>query len=85
MKPRADARNGDYSAVPAYLRDQNFVPASEKNTDYKYPHMFPDHFVKQRYMPEGYQNRVYYRPSEQGNEAKLKARLERRFGREKKT
>ena len=80
----ADAQNGDYSAVPAYLRDQSYAPPNEKNSDYKYPHVFPDHFVKQTYMPQGYESRVYYRPSEQGNEAKLKARQERRFGREKK-
>lgn len=80
-----DAENGDYQAVPAPLRDQSYVPANEKNFDYRYPHEFPDHFVKQNYMPKGFENRVYYKPSEQGNEAKLKARLERRFGREKKT
>ena len=81
---QADAEGGNYSAVPVYLRDQNMVPKNEKNSDYKYPHMFPDHFVKQTYMPEGFETRVYYRPSEQGNEAKLKARLERRFGKDKK-
>ncbi len=80
-----DAENGDYQAVPAPLRDQSYVPANEKNFDYRYPHEFPEHFVKQNYMPKGFENRVYYKPSEQGNEAKLKARLERRFGREKKT
>ncbi|MBN1778585.1 MAG: replication-associated recombination protein A [Clostridiales bacterium] len=80
----ADAQSGEFTAVPVYLRDQNFVPPNEKNWDYKYPHEFPDHFVKQTYMPKGYENRVYYRPSDQGSEAKLKARLERRFGKDKK-
>ncbi|MFH1513431.1 MAG: replication-associated recombination protein A [Bacillota bacterium] len=80
----ADAQNGDFSAVPACLRDQSYTPLNEKNKDYKYPHEFPEHFVKQTYMPAGYESRVYYHPSEQGGEAKLKARLERRFGREKK-
>jgi len=81
----ADAQNGDFSAVPEPLRDQSYTPQNEKNTDYQYPHIFPEHFVKQTYMPKGYENRVYYRPSDQGSEAKLKARLEHRFGREKKT
>ena len=81
----ADAQNGDYSAVPEYLRDQSYAMPHEKTTGYQYPHLFPDHFVKQTYMPEGYEDSVYYRPSEQGAEAKLKARLERRFGKEKKT
>jgi len=78
-----DAQKGGFSAVPAYLRDQNYTPKNEKNNDYKYPHEYPDHFVKQTYMPKGYENRIYYRPSDQGGEAKLKARLERRFGKDK--
>ncbi len=80
----ADAQNGNYSAVPVYLRDQSMVPKNEKSNDYLYPHMFPEHFVKQTYMPKGFETRVYYHPSDQGNEAKLKARLERRFGKDKK-
>ncbi len=80
----ADARNGDFSAVPAYLRDQSYAMPHEKTMGYKYPHDYPGHFVKQTYMPKGFENHVYYHPSDQGNEAKLKARLERRFGREKK-
>ncbi len=81
----ADAQNGNYSAVPEYLRDQSYVQPHEKTDGYQYPHNFPDHFVRQTYMPNGYENRVYYHPSDQGSEAKLKARLERRFGKEKKT
>ena len=80
----ADARSGNFSAVPAYLRDQSYAQPHEKTDGYQYPHNFPGHFVKQTYMPEGYENRVYYHPSDQGNEAKLKARMERRFGGEKK-
>ena len=76
----ADAEAGGFSAVPEYLRDQSYAVSHKDTPQYKYPHDYPDHFVKQTYMPEGYEHKVYYRPSEQGNEAKLKARLERRFG-----
>ena len=31
-------------------------------------------------MPQGYEDRIYYRPGDLGNEAKLKARMERRMG-----
>ena len=78
----ADAQKGNFTAVPSYLRDQSYTPANEKDASYQYPHLFPDHFVKQTYMPAGYEHRVYYRPSDQGNEAKLKTRLERRFGKD---
>lgn len=76
----ADAEKGGFSAVPTYLRDQSYATPHAKTPQYKYPHDYPEHFVQQTYMPEGYEGHVYYQPSEQGNEAKLKARLERRFG-----
>ncbi|HNW87898.1 MAG TPA: replication-associated recombination protein A [Candidatus Limiplasma sp.] len=76
----ADAEAGGFSSVPPYLRDQSYAIEHAKTPQYKYPHDYPGHFVQQTYMPEGYENRVYYQPSEQGNEAKLKARMERRFG-----
>jgi len=76
----ADAEKGGFSAVPTYLRDQSYAIPHEKTPQYKYPHDYPEHFVQQTYMPEGYERHVYYQPGEQGNEAKLKARLERRFG-----
>ncbi|MDD3921021.1 MAG: replication-associated recombination protein A [Eubacteriales bacterium] len=79
----ADAEKGDFSAVPEYLRDQSYSIPHKDTGGYLYPHDYPDHFVKQTYLPKGYENRVYYQPGELGNEAKLKARLARRFGRAK--
>jgi len=80
----ADAEKGGFSAVPEYLRDQSYAIDHQHTPKYKYPHDYPGHFVEQTYLPEGYENKVYYRPGEQGNEAKLKARQERRFGERKK-
>ncbi len=76
----ADAKQGNFTAVPPYLRDQSYQTPHQKTPEYKYPHLYPGHFVKQTYMPQGYEHTVYYHPSEQGHEAKLKARHERRFG-----
>ena len=76
----ADAESGGFSAVPEYLRDQSYAVKHKDTPQYKYPHDYPDHFVQQTYLPPGYEDRVYYQPSEQGNEAKLKARFARRFG-----
>ena len=76
----ADAEKGGFSAVPEYLRDQSYAVDHKNTPRYKYPHDYPGHFVQQTYLPEGYENRVYYHPGEQGNEAKVKARMERRFG-----
>ena len=77
-----DARKGDFSPVPVYLRDQSYAMPHAKTPDYKYPHMYPDHFVRQTYMPPGYEHKVYYRPTAQGHEAKLKLRHLRRYGAE---
>ena len=44
--------------------------------DYKYPHDYPDHFVKEEYLPENLKGRTYYRPTEQGFEKEIKKRLE---------
>ena len=76
----ADAEKGDFSPVPPYLRDQSYAIPHEKTPEYRYPHNYPEHFVKQTYMPPGYENKVYYVPSRQGHEGKLKERMERRFG-----
>ena len=76
----ADAEKGGFSAVPEYLRDQSYAKPHASTPGYLYPHDYPDHFVKQTYMPEGYEHKVYYVPSEQGHEARLKQRMERRFG-----
>lgn len=78
-----EAKKGDFTAVPPYLRDQSYQVPHAKTPQYLYPHDYPGHFVKQTYMPKGYEHSVYYHPSEQGHEAKLKARHERRFGAEK--
>ena len=64
--------------MPPYLRDQSYRLPHEKTPDYLYPHDFPGHYVRQTYMPPGYEETVYYHPSDQGHEAKLKERMRRR-------
>ena len=76
----ADAEKGDFTPVPPYLREQSYKLPHQITPDYKYPHDYPGHFVKQTYMPPGYEDRVYYEPSDQGHEAKLRQRMERRGG-----
>ncbi len=76
----ADAQKGNFSPVPPYLRDQSYALPHEKTPGYLYPHDYPEHFVQQAYLPPGYENVRYYIPSSQGHEAKIKQRMERRFG-----
>lgn len=76
----ADAQKGGLTPVPPYLRDQSYATPHARTPQYKYPHDYPGHFVRQAYMPPGYEHTVYYRPTGQGHEAKLRDRHARRFG-----
>lgn len=45
---------------------------------YRNPHEFPDHDVPQQYLPDALKDRRYYFPTDQGQEASIRDRLERR-------
>lgn len=68
-----DARNNPDDNVPPYLKDTHFASAGAKKLSgqYKYPHDFGG-YVKQQYLPDSLKDRVYYRPSKNGYEAKIK-------------
>ena len=63
--------------VPVHLRDTHYKGAKTfgHGVGYKYPHDFPNHFVRQRYLPEKI-SAHYYRPTTQGAESDIKRRLE---------
>ncbi|MFB6350416.1 MAG: replication-associated recombination protein A, partial [Bradymonadaceae bacterium] len=44
---------------------------------YKYPHNFSGNYVSEEYLPEKLRGRRYYEPSENGEEAEIKKRLEK--------
>lgn len=69
----ADIRNKPIGRVPPHLRDTHYRGAKELgHTGYKYPHNYPDHYVKQQYLPDSLQGVTYYRPSDQGKENHIK-------------
>lgn len=45
---------------------------------YLYPHNYPGAWVKQEYLPEDLKSRTFYRPSRQGREKEIRARMEKR-------
>ena len=70
-----DVREGRTLPVPDYLKDASY-PGAERlghGVGYKYAHSFEGHWVDQDYIPT---TRIYYRPTEQGHERTLKARLD---------
>jgi putative ATPase len=44
---------------------------------YEYDHDAPERFSGQSYFPDGMERQTFYRPTEEGAEAVLKAKLER--------
>ena len=43
---------------------------------YRYPHNFEGHYVPEEYLPDELQGSRFYEPSESGEEARIKERLE---------
>ncbi|MDO4572676.1 MAG: replication-associated recombination protein A [Clostridia bacterium] len=76
----ADAENSLDEPVPLHLRDTSYAGAKQlgHGAGYKYPHDYPGHWVRQAYMPASVQGRRYYRPSDQGQEAKIRENHEKR-------
>jgi putative ATPase len=71
-----DVKNRRTEAVPKHLKDASYKGAAklDRGKDYKYAHDYPNHYVKQEYMPH---QSKYYEPTTQGYEAKIKERLEK--------
>lgn len=63
-----------HAGVPPYLQDQTFRKDAHRGQVYQYPHDFPGHYVPQRYLPEELADSVFYRPSDQGAEARVHPR-----------
>ncbi|HEX2749256.1 MAG TPA: replication-associated recombination protein A, partial [Verrucomicrobiales bacterium] len=76
-----EVQEGRTLAVPLHLRDAGYSGAKQlgHGRDYQYSHDFEGNYVPQAYLPEG---RRYYTPTENGQEARIKERLDywrRRF------
>ena len=52
----------DTGTVPEHLKDSHYSGAKELNhgIGYMYPHSFPNHYVKQQYLPDRIKNEIYY-------------------------
>lgn len=57
-----DIATRDTGNIPAHLQDSHYSGAGKMGhgVGYKYPHMFPNHYVKQQYLPDEIKDNVYY-------------------------
>ena len=69
----ADAEKGGFGPVPVHLRDTHYGGHERigSGEGYKYPHDYPEHWVKQEYMPPECRGKQYYYPSNMGHEATI--------------
>jgi putative ATPase len=74
-KASAEVREGRTLAVPKHLRDAHYKGARKlgHGEGYKYSHDYDGAYVPQAYLPEG---RIYYEPTENGMEKRVKERLD---------
>lgn len=74
-----DLKAGNYGPVPRQLQNMHYDGEDNNNKGqfYKYPHDYPNHFVKQQYLPDIIQNRVYYEYGDNKNEQAYRAYWEK--------
>ncbi len=72
----AEIEKNGAKPVPTHLMDASRdAKALGHGQGYVYPHEFEGHWVKQQYLPDGLQDKRFYNPSDQGDEANIARRL----------
>lgn len=72
-------RQNQVSEVPMHLKDAHYKGAAKlgHGVEYKYAHDYPNHYVKQQYLPDSLVGTVFYEPTENGYEKEIREHLER--------
>jgi len=67
------------TTVPVHLQDAHYKGSANlgHGVGYKYAHDYPEHYVKQQYLPDEIRDAVFYEPTEIGHEKNIKERLDR--------
>lgn len=60
--------------IPTHLQDAHYKSAEKlgHGLGYKYAHDYPNHYVKQQYLPDGLTDNVFYEPTDNGYEKQIK-------------
>ncbi len=74
-----DVKKGEVYEIPMHLRDAHYKGAAVlgHGISYKYPHDYPNSWVKQQYLPEELKDKQYYVPKENGHEKHFSKVFER--------
>ncbi|NBI89598.1 replication-associated recombination protein A [Lachnospiraceae bacterium] len=65
--------------IPGHLQDAHYKGASKlgHGTGYLYAHDYPNHYVKQQYLPYELNGKEFYKPSGNGYEVKIREHMAR--------
>ncbi len=65
--------------IPVHLQDAHYKGASKlgHGTGYLYAHDYPNHYVKQQYLPYELNGKEFYKPSGNGYEIKIREHMAR--------
>ncbi len=76
---KRDVKNGQAEPVPLQLRNAptRLMKDLEYGKDYEYAHDTEEKLTRMECLPENLAGTVYYHPTDQGDEAKVKERLQR--------
>lgn len=67
------------TTVPVHLQDAHYKGSAKlgHGIGYKYAHDYPNHYVKQQYLPDEIKDAVFYEASDNGYEQSIKAHMKR--------
>lgn len=65
--------------IPTHLQDAHYKGAAKlgRGTGYQYAHDYPNHYVKQQYLPYELTGKVFYEPSWNGYESKIREHMKK--------
>lgn len=72
-KALSDIKSRDVGDIPEHLKDAHYSGAEAlgRGKEYKYPHNYKNHYVKQQYLPNNIKESVYYTPGTNKMEEKI--------------
>ena len=72
-------KNKKTYGVPVHLQDAHYKSAGKlgHGIGYKYAHDYKNHYVKQQYLPDELEGTVFYEPTDNGYEKKIKEHLDK--------
>lgn len=65
--------------IPPYLQDAHYKSAAKlgHGTGYKYAHNYKNNYVKQKYLPTELSESIFFKPTDNGYEAKIKEHMKK--------